>query len=180
MNHNYTCRLKEQMDPAARGGVPVSPQPVKIRSMWMELPVRHRSEEKVIGGRFGKPSSGSFAAFGTDPMGTNVYPEMRQITANRASIAGSESIDGTVLRRLPGWMEANGVAVGVQHFRELYPKAMSLRPDVDGIVFRIDTLPPLKAEDYPVIDCVEGKAGATMCGSILKCLPEKQTRSALT
>lgn len=148
VNHNYTCRLKERMDPAARGGVPVSPQAVRIRSMWMELPVRSRSGKKAIGGRFGKPGGGSFAAFGTDPTGTNANPEMRQITANRASIAGSESIDGAVLRRLPGWMEANGVAVGVPHFRELYPKAMSLRPDVDGVVFRIDTLPPIRAEDY--------------------------------
>ena len=54
MNHNYTCWLKERVDPAAGGGVPVSPQPVKIRSMWMELPVRNQSGKKAVVGRFGK------------------------------------------------------------------------------------------------------------------------------
>ncbi|MCP4758381.1 MAG: hypothetical protein GY903_27235 [Fuerstiella sp.] len=149
VNHGYTCRLKERVDPAKNRNIPSQPEAVKIRAMWMELLVKSRGKERVTSGSFGMAGGASTNEIELGGPAGEKGIEIRQITARRASIDGSESRKSKALERLPGWMAAGGVAAGVRHFRELYPKAMSLMPGEQGIVFRIDTLPPIRAEDYP-------------------------------
>ncbi len=135
VNHNYTVRLKERIDPAEGKYRPSNPQPVKIRSMSMELPLLAVGDGKARVG-IGEQQVGDFAI-------SKSGLKVRQKYENEAFIAGKK------ITRIPGWMEINGVAAGVRQFSELYPKALSVRSREKDNLLRISTLPPIEEADYP-------------------------------
>ena len=136
LTHNYTCRLKQRIDPTEGRTRPLDPAPVHVRSMWLELPLR--------------PSAVASVRCGTTP-GTSESIEVPLAPAGvelRQDFESSARVAGRAFQRLPGWISAGNVVAAVGHFWQLYPKAMSIRPDRDGCVLRIDTLPPVEASDY--------------------------------
>jgi len=135
INHNYTCRLKKRTDPSQGRMRPVNPQPIAIKSMWLELPLHVGPVSSL---RCGTDASEAI----TVPL-TGDGVELRQQYESKASIAGDR------FTRLPGWVSAGDVTIGVRHFWQLYPQAMAIQPSPDGCVVRIETLPAIRGSDYP-------------------------------
>ena len=125
--HNYVCHMEL--------GAPENRSDIKIRSMSIEIPLVDSSSSKCV---FGTDAA---APLELDAIDNQV--EARQAYESEATVAGKP------FKRLPGWVAVNDTLVAVEHFWQLYPKALVVRPNKTGPTIRIDTMPPLAADAYP-------------------------------
>jgi len=131
--HNYTCRWKDAEGfelPERR-----NPQAVSIRAMAIDLAL-------TSAGRTVRVGAGADAE--VRPALTEDAPlEIRQVRQSEATVAGESH------RRLPGWLAVDDTLVAVQHFWQLYPKAVRVRRRGNGCLVSIDVMPEIAANEYP-------------------------------
>ena len=124
--HNYVCRMEQ--------GAPEDRNEIKIRSMSIEMPLV-------------APAS-SACWFGTDAEGPLEVNPVDGVVEARQTYESEATIGDKPFGRLPGWVAGGDTLVAVEHFWQLYPKALAVRPGQTGPMIRIDTMPPLAASAY--------------------------------
>ena len=124
--HNYVVQMEK--------GAPARQNEIKIRSMSIEVPLVTAAPPAC---RFG---TGSDAPVEVKAGSGQV--EARQAYESQATIAGKR------FKRLPGWVAVGDALVAVEHFWQLYPKALAVGPSKSGATIRIDTMPAIAAAAY--------------------------------